>query len=219
MFVGHLAVALGATRLRPRLPLAALAAAAFGLDLLWPVFLLLGLETVRIDPGNTAFTPLDFVSYPWSHSLLMSAVWGAVAGALAARRFGSRTAGLVIAAAVVSHWVLDAITHRPDLPLWPGGGPKLGLSLWNSVPATFIVEGALFVVGIVLYVRRVPARDATGRWAFIALLALVTAIWASGPFSPPPPSVTAIAIVGLAFGLLTIPWLMWIEKHRQRVKD
>src|SRR5215510_5990452 len=104
MFVGHLAVALGATRLRPRLPLAALAAAAFGLDLLWPLFLLLGLETVRIDPGNTAFTPLDFVSYPWSHSLLMSAVWGAIAGAVAARRLGSRTAGLVIAAAVVSHW-------------------------------------------------------------------------------------------------------------------
>jgi len=212
MFVGHLAVALGATRLRPRLPLAALAAAAFGLDLLWPVFLLLGLETVRIDPGNTAFTPLDFVSYPWSHSLVMSVVWGGLAGLVAVRRMGAR-AGVIIAAAVVSHWVLDVVTHRPDLPVWPDG-PKVGLGLWNSVPATFIVEGALFAVGIALYVRRAPARNLVGRWAFVGLLVLVTFIWASGPFSPPPPNVTAIGFVGLLFGLMTVPWLVWIERHR-----
>lgn len=212
MFVGHLAVALGATRLRPRLPLAALAAAAFGLDLLWPVFLLIGLETVRIDPGNTAFTPLDFVSYPWSHSLVMSVIWGGLAGLVAVRGRGAR-AGVIIAAAVVSHWVLDVVTHRPDLPVWPDG-PKVGLGLWNSVPATFIVEGALFAVGILLYTRRFPARDLVGRWAFVGLLVLVTFIWASSPFSPPPPNVTAIGFVGLLFGLMTVPWLVWIERHR-----
>jgi len=213
MFVGHLAVALGATRLRPRVPLAALAAAAFGLDLLWPVFVLAGLETVRVDPGNTAFTPLDFASYPWSHSLLMSVVWGVAAGAVAARALRSRAAGAIVAAVVVSHWALDVVSHRPDMPLWPGG-PLLGLGLWNSIPATLAVEGAMLTMALALYVRAVPARDAIGRWAFVALVGFVTFIWATSPFSPPPPNTTAIAAVGLAFGLLTIPWLMWIERHR-----
>jgi hypothetical protein len=214
MFVGHLAVALGAARLRPRVPLAALAAAAFGLDLIWPVFVLLGLETVRIAPGHTAFTPLDFVSYPWSHSLVMSAVWGAVAGVVAARACRSAAAGAIVAAVVVSHWILDAVSHAPDMPVWPYG-PRVGLGLWNSIPATLIIEGAIFAIAIAAYVRTAPARDAIGRWAFIALLALVGVLWATSPFSPPPPNTTAIAIVGLAFGLLTIPWLMWIERHRR----
>ena len=80
MFVGHVAVALSAKRIEPRLSLGALVAAACGLDLLWPVLVLLGIEVVHVDPGNTAFTPLDFVSYPWSHSLLMAVVWAAIAG-------------------------------------------------------------------------------------------------------------------------------------------
>lgn len=213
MFVGHLAVALGAKKVEPRVPLAALAAAAFGLDLLWPVFVLAGLEVVRVEPSATAFTPLDFASYPWSHSLLMSLVWGAAAGLVAARLLNSSRAGALIAAAVVSHWILDLVTHRPDLPVWPGG-PRVGLGLWNSIPATLVVEGALFAAAIAIYVRAAPARDAAGRWSFWTLVALLTAIWASGPVSPPPPSQTAIGVVGLAVAVLIVPWIMWIERHR-----
>jgi hypothetical protein len=197
----------------PRIPLAALVAAAFGLDLLWPIFLLIGLETVRIDPGNTAFTPVDFVSYPWTHSLLMSVAWGALAGAIAASLLKNRNAGLLIAAVVVSHWLLDFLTHRPDLALWPGG-PKFGLGLWNSVPATIVVEGALFALSVWLYARAVPARDAVGRWAFRSLIAFTGLIWLSGPFSPPPPDAGAIAYVGLALWIFPF-WALWIEHHRQ----
>ena len=213
MFVGHLAVALAAKKVAPRVPLAALVASAFGLDLLWPAFLLVGLEVVRIDPGNTRFTPLNFQSYPWSHSLLMSVVWGALAGHLTRVVLKSTRAGLIVGTIVVSHWVLDVVTHRPDLPLWPGG-PLAGLGLWNSIVDTLVVEGGLLVAGIAVYRTATTARDATGEWAFWALIACTSAIWLSSPFSPPPPNVTAIAIVGLLAGGVFPVWAAWIERHR-----
>ena len=211
MFVGHLAAALGAKRLEPRLSLGVLVAAAFGLDLLWPAFLLLGVEHVRVDPGNTAFTPLAFDSYPWSHSLAAALLWGAVAAVAIGGLDGLRPR-ILIATAVVSHWVLDFITHRPDLPLWPGG-PQVGLGLWNSIPGTILVAGTLFVIAIVVYRRAFTARDRVGRWSFWGLIGLTTAIWISGPWSPPPPSASAIAVVGLAMWLLPL-WALWIERHR-----
>jgi hypothetical protein len=215
MFVGHLAAALAAKRAERRAPLGALVAAAFGLDLIWPVLLLAGVESVRIDPGNTAFTPLAFDSYPWSHSLSMAIVWSIVVGRVAAGALKHARAGLIVGLTVLSHWVLDFVTHRPDLPLWPGG-PKAGLGLWNSIPLTLIVEGTLLAAGVALYLRATRPRDAAGRWAFWALVVLTNAIWISGPFSPPPPSVTAIAVVGLALWLIPV-WAGWIERHRTPV--
>lgn len=204
---------LGAKRLEPRVPLVVWVLAAFGLDVLWPLFVAAGLETVRIDPGNTAFTPMDFASYPWSHSLLMSVVWGLLAAVLVNRRWPVARAGALVAAAVVSHWVLDFITHRADMPLWPGG-LRVGLGLWNSVPGTLIVEGAFALIAIVMFVRALPARDAIGRWAFIGLLVFVGLAWASGPFSPPPPSVPAVIGATLALVPILAGLTIWIERHR-----
>ena len=212
MFVGHLAVALAARRASPRTPLAALVAAAFGLDLIWPIFLLAGLERVRVAPGITASTPLDFEHYPWSHSLSMAIIWGVAAGRLFVFRSKHVGTAAVIGLVVVSHWVLDYVTHRPDLPLWPGG-PLVGLGLWNSIPATFVVEGALFAAAIAAYLRGTRARTRAGDWAFWSLVAFTTLIWASGPFSPPPPSATAIATVGLAMLLFPL-WAHWIDRTR-----
>ena len=134
-----------------------LVAAAFGLDLLWPAFLLLGVEHVRVDPGNTAFTPLAFDSYPWSHSLAAALLW-APSPPVAIGGLDGLRPRILIAAAVVSHWVLDFVTHRPDLPLWPGG-PQVGLGLWNSIPGTILVEGTLFIIAIEAYRRAFKARD------------------------------------------------------------
>jgi hypothetical protein len=213
MFVGHLAVALAAKKAEPKLPLPALVAATFGLDLLWPIFLLMGIETVRIDPAATPFTPLDFVSYPWSHSLLLALGWGAVAAWLASRS-GTGRMGAIIGAVVVSHWLLDVASHRPDMPVWPGG-PMLGLGLWYSVPATIVVEGALLAIGLALYVRAAPARDRMGHVALWSFVLVTSAIWLSGPFSPPPPSVQAIAVVGVAGAAVLVLWAWWIERHRR----
>jgi hypothetical protein len=213
MFIGHFALGLAAKRATPRVSLAVLFAAAQFADLLWPVLLVLGLEQVRIDPGNTAFTPLDFVSYPYSHSLLLLAVWG-VALALVCRPFARGTlAFAVISGLVVSHWVLDFVTHRPDVPLYPGG-PKLGLGLWNSIPATVAVEVPMFVAGLWVYTRATHARDRIGRWAFAALVVTLLLIYFANIFSPPPPSVKALSIVAIIGGALFTAWSWWADRHR-----
>jgi hypothetical protein len=211
MLAGHLAVGLAATRVEPRVPLAAAVGAAFALDLLWPILLLAGVERVRVHPHDTAFTSLAFDWYPWSHSLLAVAVWSAAAGLIGWRRLGTN-AGVLVGALVMSHWWLDALMHRPDLPLWPGG-PLVGAGLWNSVPLTIVVEGSLFSAGVAIYARAFPARDGTGRWAFAALVALIGVLWITQPWSPPPPSPTAVALGALVMWLL-LPWCAWIARHR-----
>lgn len=213
MLAGHLALGLAATRLEPKVPLAAAVGASFALDLAWPVLLLTGAESVRVHPHDTAFTSLAFDSYPWTHSLAMVVVWSLVAGSVSARRLGGR-AGALLGGLVMSHWWLDLVTHRPDLPLWPGG-PLVGGGLWNSIPGTILVEGGLFLAAIVLYTRAWPARDATGRWAFAGLVALIGGLWITQPWSPPPPSETAVAWGALSMWLL-LPWCAWIAHHRTR---
>jgi membrane-bound metal-dependent hydrolase YbcI (DUF457 family) len=215
VFVGHLAVALGAKRASPRTPLAALIGAAFALDLIWPILLLAGIERVRIDPGNTAFTPLAFDYYPWSHSLSMAIVWGVTVGRVSVVMLKRAAAGLVIGLVVVSHWLLDYVTHISDLPLWPGG-PEVGLGLWNSIPGTLVVEGALLIAALAVYVRGTRPRRPSGKWALWSLVVLTTAIWISGPWSPPPPSERAIAWVALAMWLFP-PWGTWIDRSRQSI--
>jgi hypothetical protein len=213
VFIGHFALGFAAKRVAPRVNLAALFAAAILADVLWPIFLLLGLEQVRIDPGNTAFTPLDFVSYPWSHSLLMLAVWGALFGWMF--RSPDRPIRMwVVAALVVSHWVLDWITHRPDMPLYPGG-PRFGLGLWNSVPGTIAVEIAMFLAGVWIYFRCTRARDGIGRWAIYGLVALLAVAYVSDIGGPPPPTPRAIAIVAIIATAIVTLLTWWADRHRE----
>jgi hypothetical protein len=212
MFVGHLAAAFAAKKVEPGVPLGAAVAASFGIDLLWPVLLLFGLETVRVSPGDTAFTSLAFESYPWSHSLLAVVGWSVLAAGLGRVLLGSWRAGVVLGALVSSHWMLDLVTHRPDLPLWPDG-PLVGLGLWNSVPGTMAVEGSALIVGLAVYLGVTSARDRTGVMALLGLVALTTLIWVSQPWAPPPPSAQAVAWGAFASFLLP-PWAHWIERHR-----
>lgn len=213
MFIGHLAVAMAAKRVAPRASLGWLFAAAQLPDLIWPVLLLTGTERARIAPGDTAFTPLAFDHYPWSHSLLMMIVWGvALGGFYAALRSYSR-AGIVLTGLVVSHWVLDWVTHRPDMPLVPFGGPKLGLGLWNSVAGTLAIEGLLFAACVWLYMRSTTPDNGKGRWGFIGLVAFLLVIHVVNAFSPPPPNMTAVALGGFAIWLL-VWWAAWADRHR-----
>ena len=215
MFAGHAAVALAAKPLLPHRSLGVLFAATYLIDLIWPVFLLLGWERVEIEPGNTAFTPLAFVHYPWTHALLTAAGWGILFAVIATR--GSLKPArdfFLLAGVVVSHWLLDLVSHRPDLPLVPGTSLLFGLGLWNSVAASIVVEGGLFAAGITLYLRATKTRDRTGVLALWTLLILIGGIWISGPFSPPPPSSQAIAVVGLLTWLLPV-WAFWADRHRE----
>ena len=213
MFIGHFGVALAAKRVAPKTSLGTLILATQFLDFLWPVFLLLGIEHVRIAPGITRMSPLDFYDYPISHSLLMVIVWAILlAGIYYAVSHYARGA-LVVAAAVLSHWVLDLIVHRPDLLLRPGGQTRAGLGLWNSWPATIAVEVLFFGAGLWIYLSCTRARDNAGRYGFWALIALLFFGWVSTLFAGAPPNVTAIAWGGLTM-LLTVPWAWWADKHR-----
>ena len=214
MFIGHFALGLAAKRAVPGVSLALLFAAAQLADLLWPIFLAIGLEQVRIDPGNTAFTPFDFVRYPFSHSLALLIVWGLVFGWIAAARRWHVFA--VVFTLVVSHWVLDYVTHRPDMPLYPGG-PKVGLGLWNSVPATLAVEVPLYLAGLWIYLRATRPRDAIGRWSFGLLAATLLLTYVGNFAGPPPPSVTAVWIVGIAGSVIFLAWAWWADRHRDAI--
>lgn len=216
MLLGHYGVALGARRLAPRTSLGALVLAAQWLDELWPVLLLAGVEHVRIVPGLMAASPMDFTSYPVSHSLAAVVGWAVLAGALYFALRRDRRGALVVGALVASHWFLDLVVHRPDLPLWPGGA-KVGLGAWSSVPLTILLDGGTFLVGLALYLRATRARDAVGRWGLWTMVALLVAIFASGFASAPPPDdPRAIGLVALALWLF-VPWSWWVDRHRELV--
>ncbi len=204
MFVGHLAVALAAKPAAPKVNLGWLMAGVCALDLAWPIFMIAGIEHTRIVEGATAFTPLVFDSYPWSHSLLMAGVWGVVLAGIARWRTPMPVGGLLFAL-VVSHWVLDFVSHAPDMPLWPGPSPKFGLGLWNSIPWTLIVEGAMWGAGVFVFLRTAPPVTAGAKTAFWSLVIVCTVMWASGPWGPLPPSERALGYFSL-IGWLIVPW-------------
>jgi len=214
MFIGHIAVAVGAKKVAPKTSLGTLIIAAQFLDLLWPVFILLGIEHVRIDPGNTAVTPLDFYDYPISHGLLTSIGWSILFGIVYYAIRKNKTAAWVVGCGVFSHWILDFISHRPDLPIAPGVPTYLGLGLWYSLPATMIVEGLMLVGGIILYLRTTQSTDRTGIVAFWGFIAFLVIVWMANTFGPIPPSVNAIGYAGLSLWLLVV-WGYWIDRHRK----
>jgi membrane-bound metal-dependent hydrolase YbcI (DUF457 family) len=214
MFVGHFAVGFASKRLAPRASEGVLLLAPLFLDVIWPVFLATGLESVRIEPGNTAFTPLDLHDYPYSHSLVTSLGWSVLLALLYYAVSRYRRGALVVAAGVFSHWVLDWITHRPDMPLYPGSSISVGLGLWNSRAGTMIVESLMFVAGVLIYARCTRRRDWIGAVAFWAMVVVLAFFYLSAAFGPPPPSVKFLKI-GAFISWIFIPWAWWFDRHRQ----
>lgn len=213
MFIGHYAVGFGAKRIAPRASLGTLFLAAQFIDLLWPILVLMGIEHVRIDAGNTVMNPLDFYDYPISHSLLAVLVWGVVVAGLYYWRKREKVTAYILGGLVVSHWVLDFLTHRPDLLLVPGLDLRVGLGLWNHPLAELLVEGFLYVGGVIIYLRTTEAKDRTGRIALWSLILLLPAIWGLNFVSPPPPSDMAVAYGALGASLF-VAWAYWVDRHR-----
>ena len=187
--------------------------AAQFIDLLWPTLLLLGIERVRIEPGVTEAVPLVFEYYPYSHSLL--SVFGMAIGfALVYYTLRRYPRGaVVLGLALISHWCLDLVVHRPDLPLVPGIDIVAGLGLWSSVRGTLVVELSLFVLGVGFYLDATHSADSTGRWSLLALILFLFLIYLGNIFAKPPPSVVAIGVMGQAQWLL-VAWGYWIDRHR-----
>ncbi|MEQ8323073.1 MAG: metal-dependent hydrolase [Vicingaceae bacterium] len=193
MFIGHFGVGFAAKKLAPGISLAVLFIAAQFLDLLWPNLLLLGLEEVAIEPGITVVTPLDFIHYPISHSLLMVAIWAALCGLVTWMITKKQAYALVIFTCVLSHWFLDLLVHRPDLPATPWGESRFGLGFWNYAWLTIVLEAVFFFGGVYLYIRSTAAKNNFGRYGLMALILLFVVIELSNLFGPPPPDVATIA--------------------------
>jgi hypothetical protein len=214
MFLGHFGLGFGAKKAVPEVSLGALFMSSQFADLLWPTLVLLGLEQVEVQPGATRMTPLNFVRYPYSHSLLALVVWGAIFGVVYVVATHSRMmAGVTLGLLVLSHWFLDVLMHRPDMPLTLTGATRLGLGLWNSTAATLAIELLFFVAGIVVYVRTTAARDRVGSVGLWSLVVFLLMIYFGSVFGPPPPSGRAVVWSDQAMWLLVV-WAYWIDRHR-----
>jgi len=183
-------------------------------DLLWCIFLLSGVEHVVLKPGRGAVNYFGASDFAFSHSLLMDAAWGGLfAAAYFFARHYARGAG-VLFAGVTSHWLLDFVAHRPDMALAPGVHRYFGLGLWNSVAATIVVEGGMWVLAVILYVRFTRARGRTGGYAFWIVVAFLTLAFYGNIAGPPPPNPHAMAIQSLVFFSCVVAWAYWMNRLR-----
>ena len=215
MFIGHFALAFGAKKFAPQVSLGILFLACQLADIIWPNLVLLGIEALEVEPGITVMTPLNFVHYPYSHSLIALLLWGAIFAALYAllRRSGTKAA-IVIGMLVLSHWVLDVLTHRPDMPISLADSSVIGFGLWNFPVFAIPLELILFGVGIWLYLRHTRPLDRQGSIGFWALTLFLLAVYAANLLGPPPPSSAAVAWSAQALWLV-IAWGFWVDHHRE----
>ena len=209
MFIGHYALAFGAKKIDKLPSLAIMFVAVQLLDLLWPIFVLTGLETFEIEPGNTVITPLNFTSYPYSHSLLMAVIWATLFASGYFLFTKKKKSSILLAFLVLSHWILDFITHRPDLPLSPFSDLKVGLGLWNMPTAEIVLEIGLFIIGVYLYFKTVNPKRKIVFWTLIIFFLV---IYFMNIFGSPPPSINAVAWSANLM-LIIVLWAWWIEKR------
>ncbi|HET6778889.1 MAG TPA: hypothetical protein VFH26_08360 [Gemmatimonadales bacterium] len=221
MFLGHYGVALALKRAEPKLSLGTLFVAVQLLDLLWGIFLLLGWERARIVPGHTAITPLEFLSYPISHSLIGALAWSFVAAALYyswPTRDTSRhwQAAAMVGLAVFSHYPLDVLVHIPDLPLSGSGSARLGLGLWNNPVATLLAEALVFSTGLAIYITRRSNRHPVRLPRLVIVVLLLVATYAASLLGPVPPSVTVVAVSDIVFLLVIAALAAWADQRANR---
>ncbi|HSM17057.1 MAG TPA: hypothetical protein VK845_08710 [Gemmatimonadales bacterium] len=219
MFIGHYGVALALKRAEPKVSLGTLFFVTQFVDVLWGVFLLLGWERARIEPGITEATPINFLSYPLSHSLLSAIVWAAVAAAVYyswptrdTARHGRAT--VVVAIAAASHWFLDVIVHRPDLPLAGPQSTKVGLGLWDSLPGTIAVELLLVAAGLALYLTISVKRHRPRRGRVAVLMVVLLGLAAASYFGPVPENMTMVAVGALVMYLGLTALAAWADRRR-----
>jgi len=172
MYAGHFAAGLAIKAKEPRVPTWAVLLGVGFLDVLFGIFVMLGIERVRVTPGVSPGFSLDFID--WSHSLAMAIVWAAVFSSFFWRR--GRTVALAVAFAVFSHFLLDWPMHPGDLALWPHSSAHIGFGLWTRLPmGWWFIELAFIAAGCAYYVmraRRLGTFGGHALWACVLVLAL-----------------------------------------------
>ena len=214
MHVGHFAVGFVAKSVDTKLSLGTLVFAAMLVDFLWCIFMLAGIDHVGFKPGKGAANYLVAFDISWSHSLVTTAIWAALlAGAYFLWKRYSRGALLIFLVAL-SHWPLDVLAHPPDMTIAPGIHRHLGLGLWTNVLATVVVEGGLWLLAIILYLRVTRSRKWLGTIVFWVGIILLTLIGYNNVAGPPPPNPSIVPITSLIYFSLVIGWAYWVNKLR-----
>jgi hypothetical protein len=219
MLVGHFALGLAAKRLEPAVSVGTLVLATMMPDLLWCIFMIVGIEHVQFKPGAGAANYFACSDIVMSHSLMMDSLW---AGLLAAAYFLKRSSprgAWVIFGAALSHWPLDWISHRPDMPLAPGVHRYFGLGLWSSIPAAVIVEGGFWLLAVTLYARATHARNRTGIYAYWTVVAVLTLAWYNNLAGPPPRNPQVAPVASLLFFSLAVAWAYSMNHLRTCLED
>ena len=213
MLIGHFGVALAAKSLTPKTSLGTLFLSVQLVDFVWPIFLILGIEQIRIEPANTALTSIEYQYFPYTHSLLGVVGWAMLIGMIYYVIRRNRNSAYILALGTISHWVLDALVHRADLPLLPGYEVYVGIGLWNSLLGTVLVELSIFLMGLIIYVSSTVAIWRLGIYGFWGLIAILLVSWIGSITGLPPSSEKMVAIIGLSQWII-IPWAYWIDNHR-----
>jgi hypothetical protein len=223
MFVGHYSVALAVRTEQNKIPLWVLFVAVQFLDYIWATLVLLGIEKLRVIKGFTAGSMLDSYFHPYSHSLIAAVLWSGVAGLcykLFCRWLGyayTKSAALVVGAAVFSHWILDLIAHPHDLPIYDNTA-KVGFSLWNYRDPEFALEVALLALGIALYLAR-NVMPAIRKGAVIAFGIALVVIQIGDTYVPRAPlSDKATALGVWIFYTLFVLIALAVEKIGRRLE-
>ena len=212
MFVGHLAAGLAAKRIEPKISLGTWMLAVMLADLIAFPFVISGVERFHIEPGVTTNRMIGDI--PYSHSLLMDAVWGGLFAACYFLRRRYRRGAWLLFAAVLSHWVLDVISHRPDMLLAPGMQRALGLGLWNSIPAALAVEGGFWLIAIIFYVRATRAKSRAGIYAFWIGVVFLKLEFYGNLINGMDPNPVRAGVSGVIFFSLMAAWAYWIDRSR-----
>jgi hypothetical protein len=214
MFIGHYGIALALKPAEKRLSLFWLFIAVQLVDVFWGAFNLLGIEHTEIVPGYTEGSVLQFISYPFTHSLLAALIWSGIAYGIGrmiplGKDLPRKRVAMILAVATLSHWFLDLIVHEPDLSLW-GGNPKLGFGLWEHAAIELLLEIAILAAGLVYYLKSTRPLSVTGRFGMIAFCILLVFTLLSNAYGPPPPNMQAVAIsamIGYPVFALIAGWL------------
>jgi hypothetical protein len=215
MLVGHVAAGMVGKRAAPRVSLGTLVLAAVLCDLLWGAFLLAGLEHIIIRPGRGAANYLDAVDTSLSHGLATTVLSAVLfAGVWFLRRRDTRAA-FVLFALVLSHWLLDFISHGRDMALAPGVHTRVGLGLWNSIPATIAIEGGFWLIAVILYSRATQPRTRWTAFVFWIFIGLLTLVWYNNIAGPPPANARAAAMGSLILFSAIVAWAYWMNAARE----
>ena len=214
MFVGHYGPSFIVKRLAPEIPLWVLFLSVQLLDVFWAIFVFLGIERVRIVPGFTETNALDLYYMPYTHSLPGALAWAAAAAVVTGLVTRSPRGGMLVGAAVFSHWPLDLLVHRPDLALYDDTA-KVGLGLWDYPYLTLVVEGTLLLGAMAVYLKRSPPRTARARYSIPAFAVAILLMHTTMLFGPPPPSDRAMAATGLTAYIVLAAAVAWLERGRE----